>query len=53
MDNDIEERRSASGAQGKFNRIPNSWPEQFSGEADGPTFPQWQRSNGLWIAGED
>ena len=53
MDNDIEERRSASGAQGKFGRIPNSWPEQFSGEADGPTFPQWQRSNGLWIAGED
>ena len=33
-------------------RVPNSYPDQFSGDRDGPTIKKWQRAVDLWREGE-
>ena len=33
-------------------RIPNSWPDPFSGDKDGPTLKEWKRAIELWLDGE-
>ena len=33
-------------------RVPNSWPDPFSGDADSMTLPEWKRAIELWQAGE-
>ncbi len=33
-------------------RVPNSYPDPFSGDRDGPTIKEWQRAVDLWREGE-